>query len=559
MIRIFFGFHLLLLSYFVLSQSTNIPLNADYYHLLDRYQIKSGKMGVGYHNTFRPYKREAVAEFLSAIDSTEYSGVDLFNLSYLKNDNWEWIENADNKSRKNLFKNFYKKQSDFYHVKTKDFDLHVNPVIHFSAGGSSNDSVSTFINTRGIEIRGMVDKKIGFYSYLGENQARFPAYVRNYENNNNVVPGEGFWKNFKTEAYDFFTARGYISFEATKHINFQFGHDRFSVGNGYRSLILSDFAPAYLFLKISTNIWKFQYTNLFTQMKADAFGTGVGSLSGSGFPDKYVTFHHLGINITDNFNLGIFESVAFGREDSIGNAKFNLNYLNPVIFYRAIEQQGGSTDNAILGMDFLWNLKKKFSFYGQIVIDELKVGEIFSGVGWWGNKQGVQLGAKYIDVFNLPNLDLQVEFNSVRPYTYSHETLFTNYAHYRQPLAHPMGANFKEWVGILRYQPFNRLNFTGKIIFNQSGADISNSNYGQNILLDEGTHPNEFGNKIGQGIENDLLFLDFTASYHLKQNFFIDAKLIYRRNKSPEAVFQTENTHIAISVRLNIPQRLQEF
>ena len=563
MIRIIIGFHLLLLSYFIFSQSTNIPLNADYYHLLDRYQIKSGKVGENYQNTFRPYKREAVAEFLSTIstiDSTEYSSVDLFNLSYLKRDNWEWIANADNQSRKNLFKNFYKKQSDFYQVKTEDFDLHVNPVIYFGVGETSNDNRATFINTRGIEVRGMVDKKIGFYSYLGENQARFPVYIRDYVSSNNVVPSEGFWKNFKTkEAYDFFTARGYISFEATKHINFQFGHDRFFVGNGYRSLILSDFAPAYLFFKINTNIWKLQYTNLFTQMKADAFGAGGGSLSGSRFPDKYVTFHHLGINITDNFNVGIFESIAFGREDTLRNATFNLNYLNPVIFYRAIEQQGGSIDNAILGLDFLWNLQRKFSIYGQVIIDELVVGEIFSGSGWWGNKQAVQLGIKYIDVLNLANLDLQVEFNSVRPYTYSHETLFTNYAHYRQPLAHPIGANFKEWIAILRYQPFNKLNFTGKIIFNQYGADGIISNYGQNILLDDRTHLNDFGNEIGQGIENELIFIDFTSSYHLKQNLFIDAKLIYRRNNSQLPSFDTENTHFAISLRLNIPQRLQEF
>ena len=97
-------------------------------------------------------------------------------------------------------------------------------------------------------------------------------------------------------------------------------------------------------------------------------------------------------------------------------------------------------------------------------------------------------------------VDLQVEFNSVRPYTYSHETLFTNYAHYRQPLAHPMGANFKEWIGILRYQPFNKLNFTGKIIFNQYGADGIISNFGKNILLDRRCCSG--GRSIGGGISS---------------------------------------------------------
>jgi len=375
-----------------------------------------------------------------------------------------------------------------------------------------------------------------------------------------VVPHEGFWKTFNNDAYDFFTARGYISFNATKHINFQFGHDQHFWGNGYRSLMLSDFSPAFLFLKINTRVWRINYTNLFTQMKADAFANPGGGLQGSvKFPNKFVTMHHLSINITDNFNLGLFEAVIFGREDSTAGAKFELSYLNPIIFYRAIEQSNGSIDNAIIGIDILWNFAHKLSLYGQLMIDELKVNEATSGDGWWGNKFGWQLGVKYIDAFKIPNLDLQLEYNSIRPYIYQHETEFTNYAHYRQALAHPLGANLRELVGIVRYQPLKKLSLSTKIIISNYGEDSISTNYGKDIMKDDRTHEMDFDNEIAQGINTNLSYFDFTASFMFRHNLFFDATMIYRNLESDLASLNTDNAFISLSLRLNIRKRLHEF
>ena len=48
-----------------------------------------------------------------------------------------------------------------------------------------------------------------------------------------------------------------------------------------------------------------------------------------------------------------------------------------------------------------------------------------------------------------------------------------------------------------------------------------------------------------------------TASYMLKHNFFMDAKLIVRRQQSS---LLTQNTAFAsLNLRWNIAQRLQEF
>ncbi len=543
------------------AQSTNVPLNADYYHLVQRYEIKSGHFAPGFHSNIKPYLRSDVADFVDTLYASPRpdNRVDRFNYQYLANDNWEWSKHEDNISKKPIFKALYKNKSDLFYVDSKDFDLHVSPVFHFGYGMEKGQD-NIFTNSRGLEIRGMISRKLGFYTYLVENQMRFPAYVRDWINDDRyVVPGEGFWKDFKDNGVDFFTARGYISFNAAKFINFQFGHDKQFVGNGYRSLVFSDFSNNHLFLKINTNVWRIHYSFMVSEMRADAPGNAGGSFSSVDYPKKYLAFHRLGVNITDQLNLGIFESVAFGQPNDSTGTSFELDYLNPIIFYRAIEQSGGSQDNALLGADLTWNFLSRFSLYGQVVFDEFLLEEVKGGNGWWGNKISYQMGIKYIDVLGVNNLDLQLEGNFARPYTYAHINNYTSYSHYRQSLAHPLEANFKEFVALARYQPTSRLNLSAKMIAANYGTDTDSTNWGQNILKSYNTREMDYNNEIGQGVATDLFYFDFTASYQLRHNLFIDFNQIFRSLKSALPERNQDNTVTSMSIRLNIARREHVF
>jgi len=377
-------------------------------------------------------------------------------------------------------------------------------------------------------------------------------------NATDVIPHEGFWKPYKEgQAVDFLQARGYITFEATKSINIQFGHDRFFIGNGYRSLVFSDFSPPALFLKGNVKVWKLNYMFLLNQMTAD--NEPRSNASSRGYPNKFVALHHLSINIGKKLNVGVFESVVFSPDDSVGTDRFRLEYLNPIIFYRAIEQQNGSSDNALLGLDWKWNAVKRLSFYGQFMLDEFVIDNIREGNGWWANKFAVQVGGKYVDAFGIANLDLQGELNMVRPYTYSHHTTYGSYSSYKQPIAHPLGANLREVVGIVRYQPLPRLNLTGKLVFTDVGRDSVGVNWGSDILKNNATHERQFNNTIGQGLANEILFGSFTASWQLKHGLFIDASVILRNSKSAEAVYNNTTSITSLALRWNIPQRLYEF
>jgi hypothetical protein len=549
---------LFLFPQYLRAQSVYAPLNQDYYHWVNRYEIKQGRWAEGFHSQIKPYLRKGIVALVDSatVRIDRLTKVDEFNLAYLKNDSWEWAtDSTQGLSKKAILKQIYKRQNDFYSHKDKDFEVHINPVIAFSLGQDNNSRSNPYLSSRGIEIRGSIANRIGFYTYFTDTQALFPTYVTNEIIKLNAIPNEGYYKrDIGGSRVDFITARGYLTFDIVKKINVQFGYDKNFIGNGYRSLVLSDYSSNYLFLKLNTKVWKINYENIFAQLTALTYNAD------GYYPKKYMAYHHLSINITKNFNIGFFENIIFGRSDTLVNTQgYDLNYLNPIIFYRSVEQQLGSPDNANLGIDFQWNFLRHFQLYGQIFIDELKVGEVRSGKGWWGNKQAVQLGFKYIDAFGIRNLDLQGETNIVRPFTYTHNSNFRNYTNYQQALAHPLGANFYEFVGIVRYQPFPRLMLVAKGIYTKYGADQNNSNVGNDIFLNYDTKQKEYGNYIGQGLPTTLLYADFTASWHLRHNLFVELKYIYRKIDSALTISNNTTNFFSLQVRWNIANREYAF
>ncbi|MDX2003328.1 MAG: hypothetical protein SFW35_12890 [Chitinophagales bacterium] len=538
------------------SQSTFVPVGQYSYPVFDRLSIQYGKvLPYDVHTNVKPYSRRRVGDF---VDSLIKINVTLnkrtsFELKYLINDNSEWVNDTVIPSRKAVWNFFYKEPATLIGVNTKNFILKINPVLRFELGDENGvEDRPLFISTRGVELRGSIKKRISFYTFLTDNQTRAMTYVKNRGKAEQAIPGEGYWKEYKTDGYDYFSVRGYVNFNVLDHVDIQVGHDKNFWGNGYRSLFLSDFSNNYFFLKLQTTIWRISYTNLFTQFIGN-YNRGVDQL----LPKKYGAFHHINIHCAHWLDIGLFEGVIYQRD-------FELQYLNPIIFYRAVEQALGSPDNSLIGLDFKANIARTAQVYGQVMFDELNFRNLIAANGWWANKFGIQTGFKYINAFRIPNLDLQGEFNIIRPYTYTHNTT-ASYTHYNQPLAHPLGANFWEIVAIARYQLIPGLDLTAKYFFFQKGMDSSGTNFGGNIFL-----PNvdaaqslavnsEFGNSLGQGVKARVSLLNLLLSYQLRHNLFFDANVIFRRSVSDNANYNTNEIFYAAGVRLNIPYRSFDY
>lgn len=393
-------------------------------------------------------------------------------------------------------------------VQNPDFNLIIDPVVNFEIGRETAAERNTWVNTRGFRANGTIGRNFSFHTAFYENQAVFPLWIDSITNLLSVVPGQGFIKDFKSKGFDFAFAEGHFVYAPSKYFNFRFGHGKNFIGDGYRSLLLSDAAFNYPYLMINTKIWKLQYTNLYTQFQELSKSGG----SWSPWNKKYSTMHHLSWNVTDWFNFSLFEAIIWQASDSTGQRGFDVNYFNPVIFYRPVEFSLGSPDNALLGGSVRFTIRKKYLLFAQLILDEFKLEHVRKGDGWWANKHGFQFGGKAFDLFGIPNLCAQAEYNHVRPYTYAHNVSLQNYGHYSQPLAHPAGANFREAVFIASYR-YQRWMFDYKAIIRTYGADTAGLNFGSDIYKSYYTYVNEYGNTIGQGLKTRLMQHDFRASW----------------------------------------------
>lgn len=455
-----------------------------------------------------------------------------------------------------------------------------------------------FTNTRGIEAKGNIDGKISFYTLVTENQLNAPRYIRERIALTGALPGENWAKTFKqgevnisdldeVGAIDFFSTRAYINFKLSKSIDIQFGQDKNFLGYGYRSLVLSDNATSYPFLKMETQVGNVRYQNLIAEMN-----NAPNRLSNNMIPKKYFASHTFSWNVNERLNVSFFENVMYARGDTNVQSHFEWQYMNPVIFYRAVEHGLGSPDNASLGYFAKYDLFNKIKLYTQFYLDDISFQELKKDVKYslfgmdtlnnpvtsvedtlffkWTNKWSTQYGLKYYDIVGIPFLDFQLEHNRVRPFTYSHTDQRQAYIHNSQALAHPFGANFIENIMILSYRPKPKIYAEFKWINVVYGVDTANSNWGSDITKNYNSlgenydrpspDPVDYYNSlITKGPENRLNSFGFLMSYEIKYNLIVEIEVKDRRITNDRTTDLLKDRIVILGLRWNIGRKDFDF
>ncbi len=573
------------------AQGSPLPTDElDGYDLLRRLTLRYGYSGFERPATdlsLRPTGRGGLvrlAKTYRELHAAGLSKVDRYRLERFFADNNEWLalppfaESADNdpgafwlgddfalqsaasplhEKRAPIANLFYPTPAHFLEVNRPDFYLRLNPIIDLRYGKQQNDSEDAFFNRRGVKLRAGIDDRIFLNFEILETQVGLPDYVRAYRDRFGSLPGAGFIKAYSLDLVnvrrgaDYLNGQGYLSADLTKHVGARLGYGRHFIGDGERSLLLSDFSNNYPYLELNWRIWKFHYRNLFAELTS---GPQMTVPSGQPLSKKYLASHHLSINLGKRFTFGLFEAVVMNRENG-----FDLAYLNPIILYRTIEQSVGSPDNAIVGATARYRAPFRVEIYGQFVLDEFKFDELFiERRGWWANKFGYQLGARYADAFGVDQLDVVVERNLVRPYTYTHRDL-SNYTHFAMPLAHPLGANFKENLLGIDYRPLPRLHLRSRLYLIDQGEGTAERVVGENLNQPHILREMDFGNETGQGLNYTNTLLSVTASYELKPNLWLEGMYLRRNKDSVAANRNLETTVVNLGVRWNTPRQRYEF
>jgi len=484
----------------------NIPLSHEVYN---RFTTRMDKIGTNAHTASKPYRYTEVQPYYDFKEENEA-------LFY---DKKTWFG-------KKLF------NENTFQIQGEDYWFTFDIAADLQVGRDFEESLTTYNNTRAGIFQGGLGKRLNFYTVIYESQGKFAGYYNDLANelgregsSQVLIPGRGIGEPYR-DGFDYPVVEGYLTYEASDFLDIQFGRGNNFIGDGYRSLFMSDNASPNAYVKMNTSFWKFKYTNTWSSLRNPNTLT-----DGGAFLTKYMATHYLSYNVNKRLNIGLFESALFESEPNRG---FDWNFINPILFYNMVEYTTGSrSGKSLIGLSYKYKWTDQINTYGQWLIDEFSLDDVTAGNNSWKNKFGFQLGVKYADAFKVDNLFFQLEYNQVRPYTYSHNTLNLHYTNDNQSMAHLWGANFRELLLISRYKK-DRWYGHAKFIFGERGFETnadSDPFYGSDLLGDERLRIGDDGIEIGQGNKANSYYGELEVGFIMNPttNLKVYLNLIHRK------------------------------
>jgi hypothetical protein len=448
-------------------------------------------------------------------------------------------------------------QRKFFHehllqLREKNFNLDADIIVDEYIGhseryiptgarpGISSDSVThtPMMNTRGYEITGNLSEKFYFETAFYENQGRFGGYTDSFIRKYRVIPGQGGYKNVGDgKGFDFSASNARLVYMPSKHFAFDLGYGKNFIGDGHRSLLLSDWSFNYPYLKTSVTYGKFQYNVMWSQYIVDR---NPAYNNKQGYYRKWGQTFLVDWQPTHRLSLSVFETVMWPDQDSMRNKDISASLFSPIIFVHGNQSPSGVHNNVIAGANIKYRVFDHTHLYGQFALDG-------TGSGWQ-NRYALQLGIRSGNTFGVNNFNTQVEANIARPYTYATNTPFTNYQHNNQALAHPLGANFKEGLVIAEYT-YKSWRLRAESFIAKYGADsAANANYGHDIFKMVDTRSVSDDVSIGQGLSTKIFYADLRLAYILNPatNMRIETGFTFRNEKNDVVFFKDRIFYIGI-------------
>lgn len=418
----------------------------------------------------------------------------------------------------------------------ENFKLRVDPIINLEFGKDYSDSLNRFLknNTRGFIASANIGSKFYFETMFAENQSFFPDYLSQNVNKTTVVPGQGRWKTFKVTGYDYAFSSGFFSYQALKNLNIQIGHGKQKIGNGYRSLLLSDNAFNYPYARFTQQWFKgrVQYSNIYAMFMNLVPATKIPVKNAERlFQKKAASIQYLSINATKFLNIGFFQGMIWQAGDDKNKQKLSWEYFNPLIYSNIVPFGLNNKNNILAGVDLKFKITHKLNVYGQVMID--KVGDTTK----LGNGFGYQTGVNYFDAFNIKNLFFQAEYNFVSEGSYANPyNIATNqsYSHYNQNLAFTPNYGqeiilitdykWKRFFTNLKYNyqlvPLNNDYYYNTSIINYKIGYLINPSYNLNVMLGVNYRLQNFNNFKDLNNQTSYIYFGFkTNLYNIYYDF----------------------------------------
>ena len=434
-------------------------------------------------------------------------------------------------------------------IKSKDCFITISPAANLSTGRDFTDTTGRRLmqNTRGVFVEADFFKKFSFATSFYENQARFAAYEDNYYRSvgeqyqnsageyftqNAVIPGAGRTKEFKIDGFDYAFAVGYFSYTPIKQLRITAGNNAQFIGDGHRSLLLSDNSYSAPYFRID---WKIKPKFNFTYYRSRLINLLRRSVSSSAevyYETKGHSVNYFTYKPNEKISVSLFEGAIWNRGDSLTSRTSHPLYYNPVPFVSSLILNGRNEVVSLLGINANYQVGEKHRVYAQLAMND-----------WSSAKLGYQIGYRGYNFFGLNDFMLQLEYNYVPSGMYETDNPRLNYSHYNLPLAHSKGSGFRELIVRVNYEYKHWFVDWKTVMFNLI-------EYAQNAHL----ALYESSDKINANVFYQSLELGYR--FNRKMNLSIFGR--YRLRATTQAGIPTANT-VQIGMRTALTNHYNDF
>ncbi|RCH54170.1 gliding motility protein RemB [Mucilaginibacter hurinus] len=437
-----------------------------------------------------------------------------------------------------------------FDVRKAEYTFYADPIVDLQLGRDISGNKTTWLNARGFQLGGTIGDKFSFYSSGFENQGRFAKYYDDYVNQLRFVQGQAYdRKHGRTNTKDWSYVTAIISYSPIKQLNFTLGQDKLFIGDGYRSLLLSDYAANYPFFKTTLTLGPVQYTAVWANMQDsnvqqfDVFGNN---------RRKWTAVHYFDWNITNRLALGFYNAYTAPEADNTGKRRgFDANFINPLFFASSIGPSS-QPGNSIAGFTGRYKFVDKHAVYGQVLLDKAKAvgGETKTTTGW-------QAGVRGADLLGVRSLNYLVEYNKAEPNMYTGAERLSNFTQFGEPLAHPLGNDFNELLGILNYSA-GRFDFQGQLMYAKYNLSAFINKDGD-LVRTVRPFINSGRDNYNTTLNASMHYAHGTISFLVnpRTNLRVEIGGLYRREKSN--IYTTTTTLLTFGIRSSFRNLYQDF
>lgn len=504
------------------------------YDFLDRmehhYFISGTRLGT------KPFTRAEAARLLFSISekSTPLSEVDKeellclmdeFKPDFFNRHGLVWDDKGPVERIPGFLKDFvYRNRRNLFSTNGNNYSLYFDPVIVRKSTfkklheSSSEDSV-IYTSENGFKIHGTIGDHLGFRIDVRDSKEQGS---RDYpEKTSTTMAGTGF-ASFKGDRAEFDETSAHLAYSHGPFL-LSYGRGENIWGRGRKgTLVLSEYSAPYDMLRFETGFWRLKFMFFASEIEqyppiAKFNYNNTGVVSDSVVVKKHLTGHRVEIDVTNRINIGLYEAIIYG-------GRWDLSYLNPLMFFKGADHANGDHDNAVMGMDFRIFVHRSHSIYGEFFIDDITTTKL--GTDWYGNKLAYQLGSFIVEPFALKDTDTRIEYTRISPWVYTHRYPINTYTNYGDVLGHPIGPNSDELLMEIRKRFTRRLHTSLFFSRRRHGKNPDGENVGGNPLEGFKNGDSKKAGFLAGNVEKAYAF-SVNVSYEIFWQFFLKIGYTY--------------------------------